>query len=94
MSKHHRRSGWTGSIVTSYRTYWARAIDEGVATGVPIECGRCHQPIELSHEWDMGHTTSLAEGGDITSVWPEHRHCNRADGARITNNRKRRMRAW
>lgn len=94
MSKNHKRAGWTGSRVTKARAYWAAQIENGVAMGVPITCGRCDQPLDGITPWDVGHITALAEGGDINRHWPEHSSCNRRDGARRTNARKRRMRGW
>lgn len=94
MSKHHANAKWAGDIVRKARAYWKAQIDAGIASGVPIACGRCSGPIEHNDQWDVGHVTALAEGGDMNHHWPEHSRCNRADGARMTNNRKRRMRAW
>ena len=53
-----------------------------VASGRAV-CSRCGLPIVPGQAWDVGHTTSLALGGDPDDVAPEHARCNRRDGQAI-----------
>jgi hypothetical protein len=46
-----------------------------VATG-HIDCYRCGHPIQPGTPWDLGHTTDRTD-----HTGPEHRHCNRSEGA-------------
>lgn len=64
-------------------------------------CWRCSKPIAPTDEWDAGHLQDLALGGkpDGARV-PEHRRCNRSDGARLRwalptrRRRASRLRSW
>lgn len=99
MSKHHQNAGWAGPGVTALRVVWRRAIADAVADHRPLLCGcGCGQPITLEDEWDLGHRVSLAEGGDVSNVWPELRAHNRSNGAHLGNQlrrqRNQRTRKW
>lgn len=61
------------------------ALAAYVASGLAI-CPRCRTPIRPDDEWDTGHVTDLALGGDPAGpVEAEHRRCNRSAGARLGN---------
>lgn len=72
-------------------THWHRrrqAWQPIVATG-QLHCWRCNQPIHPGQPWDLGHLIDVIAGGTDTNTQPEHRTCNRAAGADITNARRR-----
>lgn len=102
MSKAHRAAGWGGPRVTRLRQLFAQRIAEAAAKGEPIQCWRCEQPITPADEWDIGHKQDVSDGGSmwaLSNMEPEHRgQCNRAAGARVTNEKKRakrlRKRSW
>ena len=65
------------------RERWRPIVEAGDA-----ECARCHEPINPTDPWDLGHN-------DDRTAWtgPEHTKCNRAaggrNGAAVTNENKR-----
>lgn len=85
---------WSGRRATRIRRILARTL--------PRPCWRCARIIYPTDAWDVGHVVAIAEGGgmwDPANLAPECRGpCNRADGARITNDRRsqtyRRIRPW
>jgi len=67
------------------QTTFRKAVLKNFRPGDP--CGKCGLPI-----WDLpdaGHIIALSAGGsyDPTNGQPEHRNCNRADGARLARGR-------
>ena len=50
------------------RTAWLPAINAGTVT-----CWRCHQPINPTQPWDLGHRQGQPSH-------PEHPYCNRSHG--------------
>lgn len=85
----------TGQRITNLRARWAPQV----ATGL-VRCRRCHQPIDPTQDWDMGHAHDLALGGHPRGpMAPEHARkadCpeggNRAAGARLGNQLRHRPR--
>jgi hypothetical protein len=94
MSKHHKAAKWGGSEVTRMRAVWTARILTAYRAGRPIKCGRCGKDMIPGEPFDLGHRHALVEGGDRKDYHPEHRSENRADGARITNARRSRIRPW
>ena len=102
MSRNHARRRWGGAPVTKLRRIYAARIQAAYEQGEPLTCPKCSQPITPEQEWDLGHQLALSEGGnpwDQKNIRPEHRGpCNRAAGARLTNEIKQakrlRKRAW
>lgn len=76
-----RKNGTTtargyGNDHQALRRQWAERIKLG-----GVSCWRCGRPIHPTHAWDLGH-----DDHDRTIYrGPEHRHENRAAGARKTN---------
>lgn len=101
MSRHHKKAKWAGAVVTRARAIWTLRMKEAEALGNPYICPKCGKPVLTSMSWDVGHRQDIDEGGavmDLANTTPEHSSCNRADGARITNAKKRanrgRTRSW
>jgi hypothetical protein len=69
-----------GSKHRAERAKWVPKVKRG-----GVDCARCGQAIEPDEPWDLGHTDDR-QG----YVGPEHRDCNRADGARKRNAGRRR----
>lgn len=96
MSRHHRNAGWGGKAVTALRNHAKREIASAEAIGEPIPCGSCGQPVLPGQPFDIGHVDGVAV--DKAKVRIEHQHCNRADGAAVTNALRRsrimRTRRW
>lgn len=69
-----------GSKHRAERARWLPTVKRG-----ETECSRCCYLIEPDEPWDLGHS-------DDRTTWtgPEHRDCNRADGARKRNAGRRR----
>lgn len=74
-----------------------RAWDQQLTANGPITCRRCNQPVHCDRQaalnwdhrpFDLGHTTSAADGDDGSDSQPEHARCNRKAGA-IDGNRRR-----
>ena len=67
------------------RNYWR--------TRLPLPCTWCGLEVSDEHAWDVGHiiprSTAPELTWDVSNQWPEHASCNRAAGARITNQRRR-----
>jgi len=97
MSKNHK---WNGPLVTTIRKAWLKLMIIAEAEGKPYVCPKCSKPVTTKQRWDVGHQLALEEGGSLhmNNTHPEHSYCNRADGARITNQKKRerqgRFRTW
>lgn len=49
-----------------------------------LDCWRCPEPITPATPWDLGHRTDRALGGNDTDLAPEHRHCSRTAGGRLS----------
>ena len=72
------------------RAHWRPVVDSGRAA-----CVKCGQQIRPGTAWDLDHT-------DDRTGWlgPAHASCNRADGARKTNAKRKQRprfatsRAW
>jgi phage terminase large subunit-like protein len=77
---HHTRA-WT-----NLRAQWATHLANIWANQLTYACPTCHQPIEPTHEWDLGHSrdTPAVFGYEITGEErPQHRACNRSDSRAI-----------
>ncbi len=48
-------------------------------------CARCGTPMFRRQPLDVGHVVDVARGGASGGRRWEHRHCNRAAGARLRN---------
>lgn len=101
MSRHHKKHKWAGIVVTRARAIWLQRMKEAEAKDKPYVCPKCHKPVLSTQSWDVGHMQDIDDGGvvlDLSNTTPEHSSCNRADGARITNAKKRsnrgRTRSW
>ena len=100
MSINHRKHKWNGPLVTAVRAAWRNLMIAAETKGNPYICPKCNKPVTHLMAWDVGHQLALEEGGSIHigNTHPEHASCNRADGARITNHKKRqkqgRIRQW
>lgn len=101
MSRHHRINRWSGPVVERARRIWLARMKVAESIDHPYICPKCEKPVLHTQQWDVGHKENIYEGGnalDLTNTTPEHSSCNRADGARITNQIKRsnrgRIRKW
>jgi len=56
-----------GSAHRALRSHWQRVI----ASGQPVACWRCKQPVTPGMEWHMGHTDDGSR-----HAGPEHAKCN------------------
>lgn len=101
MSRNHKAARWSGAVVTRARTIWLGRMKAAEAKNEPYICPKCKKPVLSTQRWDVGHKQDIDDGGvvlDLSNTTPEHSSCNRADGARITNAKKRsnlgRTRSW
>lgn len=65
----------------------ARRIRAAANANPNTRCWRCGHPARPGDPWEAGH---LRDGDPASPLLPEHRSCNRAAGARLTNTRKTR----
>lgn len=68
------------------RKQWATIVERGEAL-----CSRCGRAIQPGTAWDLDHTPDRS-----SYLGAAHRYCNRAAGARVTNQRRvrRTVLAW
>ena len=74
--------GWGGRRAQSVRAELARTL--------PAPCSVCGQIVTTDQAWDVDHIEPRAEGGavwDYRNCAIAHAKCNRARGARQTNQR-------
>ena len=63
----------------------ARNVREAANADPSTTCWRCGCPARAGDPWQAGHTR---DGDSTGSLWPEHRSCNAAAGARMGNRRR------
>ncbi len=88
MGKQHRAKGDTrttkqrgyGIQHQKLRAQWKRVVEAGQAQCHATTCLMQSRAIMPTEPWDLGHDPHRNWTG------PEHRRCNRADGARRKNN--------
>lgn len=73
-----RRPG-TPRALMQIRAQWQTRLN----TGEHIECRRCHQPIQPTDKWQLGHHPDRPwkthhNNVPVTDLLPEHRYCNEA----------------
>jgi hypothetical protein len=89
--RHQRQHRDQARPTTSDRGYGAqhqrarREYQRRMDRGELFVCPRCHGPILLGDEWDLGHYDTPREPRVISG--PEHSTCNRAAAGRLSANR-------
>lgn len=74
MSRHHRAAKWSTK---------SKKLRPRIAATLPRPCVECGKPVLPGQQWDVAHHRDLALGGDVRSVGPAHRSCNRSAGGRL-----------
>lgn len=68
-----------GAAHQALRERWRPVVEAGGVT-----CHRCQRLIPAGAPWDLGHTEDRR-----AYTGPEHRHCNRSEGATRGNRMRR-----